>query len=46
MIQKVILGLGLLLGSQVASAQLEVFQEGVHYVKIDQVQGGDRLRHR
>jgi thiol:disulfide interchange protein DsbA len=38
MIQKVILGLGLLLGSQMAFAQLEVFQEGVHYVEIDQVQ--------
>ena len=38
MIQKVILGLVLLLGSQVAIAQLEEFQEGVHYVKIDQVQ--------
>jgi thiol:disulfide interchange protein DsbA len=38
MIQKIILGLGLLLGSQMAFAQLEVFQEGVHYVEIDQVQ--------
>lgn len=38
MIQKIILGLGLLLGSQVAIAQLEVFQEGVHYFEIDQVQ--------
>jgi thiol:disulfide interchange protein DsbA len=37
MIQKVILALGLLLGSQLAMAQLEPYQEGVHYFKIDQV---------
>lgn len=37
MIQKVILALGLLLGSQLAIAQAEPFQEGVHYFKIDQV---------
>ena len=38
MFQKIIIGLGLLLGSQLAIAQQEVFQEGVHYFKIDQVQ--------
>ena len=37
MIQKVILALGLLLGSQLAMAQLEPYQEGVHYFKIGQV---------
>ncbi len=37
MIQKVILALGLLVGSQLAMAQLEPYQEGVHYFKIDQV---------
>ena len=37
MIQKVILALGLLLGSQLAMAQQDVYQEGVHYFKIDQV---------
>lgn len=37
MIQKVIFTLGLLLGSQLAMAQDEVYQEGVHYFKIDQV---------
>jgi thiol:disulfide interchange protein DsbA len=38
MFQKIIIGLGLLLGSQLAIAQQEVFQEGVHYFRIDQVQ--------
>lgn len=37
MIQKVIIALGLLLGSQLAMAQLEPYQEGVHYFKINQV---------
>ncbi len=37
MIQKVILTLGLLVGSPLAMAQLELYQEGVHYFKIDQV---------
>ena len=37
MIQKVIIALSLLLGSQLAMAQLEPYQEGVHYFKIDQV---------
>jgi thiol:disulfide interchange protein DsbA len=37
MIQRVILALSLLLGSQLAMAQLEPYQEGVHYFKIDQV---------
>jgi thiol:disulfide interchange protein DsbA len=37
MIQKVILALGLLVGSQLAMAQLEPYQEGVHYFQIDQV---------
>ena len=37
MIQKVILALSLFLGSQIAMAQLEPYQEGVHYFKIDQV---------
>jgi thiol:disulfide interchange protein DsbA len=37
MIQKVILALGLLVGSQLAMAQLEPYQEGVHYFRIDQV---------
>jgi len=37
MIQKVILTLSLLLGSQLAMAQQDVYQEGVHYFKIDQI---------
>ena len=37
MIQKVILALSLLLGSQLAMAQAEPYQEGVHYFMIDQV---------
>lgn len=37
MIQKVIIALSLLLGSQLAMAQLEPYQEGVHYFKIGQV---------
>lgn len=37
MIQKVVLALSLLLGSQLAMAQLEPYQEGVHYFKINQV---------
>ena len=37
MIQKVVLALSLLLGSQLAMAQAEPYQEGVHYFKIDQV---------
>ena len=37
MIQKVIIALGLLLVSQLAMAQLEPYQEGVHYFKINQV---------
>lgn len=37
MIQKVILALSLLLGSQLAMAQLEPYQEGVHYFKLNQV---------
>ena len=37
MIQKVILALGLLLGSQLAMAQAEPYQEGVHYFKIAQI---------
>ncbi|MCP4048179.1 MAG: thiol:disulfide interchange protein DsbA/DsbL [Gammaproteobacteria bacterium] len=37
MIQKVILALGLLVGTQLAMAQLEPYQEGVHYYKIDQL---------
>ena len=37
MIQKVILALSLLLGSQLAMAQQGKYQEGVHYFKIDQV---------
>ena len=37
MIQKVIIALSLLLGSQLAMAQLEPYQEGVHYFKINQV---------
>ncbi len=37
MIQKVILALALLLGSQLAMAQAEVYQEGVHYFNIDQM---------
>ncbi len=37
MIRKVILALSLLLGSQLAMAQQDKYQEGVHYFKIDQV---------
>ena len=37
MIQKVIFALGLLLGSQLAMAQEEVYKEGIHYFKIDQI---------
>ena len=37
MIQKVIIALGLLFGSQLAMAQLEPYQEGVHYFEIGQV---------
>ena len=37
MIQKVIIALSLLFGSQLAMAQLEPYQEGVHYFKIGQV---------
>jgi len=37
MIQKVMLTLALLLGSQLAMAQAEVYQEGVHYFNIDQM---------
>lgn len=37
MIRKVILALSLLLGSQLAMAQAEPYQEGVHYFKIDQL---------
>ena len=37
MIQKVLLAFSLLLGSQLAMAQQEQYQEGVHYFKIDQV---------
>lgn len=37
MIKKVIIALSLLLGSQLAMAQLEPYQEGVHYFKINQV---------
>lgn len=37
MIQKVLLALSLLLSSQLAMAQMEPYQEGVHYFKIDQV---------
>ncbi len=37
MIQKVIIAAALLLGSQLAMAQLEPYQEGVHYFKIGQV---------
>ena len=37
MIQKVILALSLLLGSHLAMAQEDKYQEGVHYFKIDQV---------
>jgi len=37
MIQKVIIALGLLFGSQLTMAQLEPYQEGVHYFKIGQV---------
>lgn len=37
MIQKVIMALSLLLGSQLAMAQAEPYQEGVHYFKIDQL---------
>lgn len=37
MIQKMIIALSLLLGSQMALAQAEPYQEGVHYFNIDQV---------
>jgi thiol:disulfide interchange protein DsbA len=37
MIRKVILALGLLMGSQLAMAQAEPYQEGVHYFKVDQI---------
>ena len=37
MIQKVILALSLLLGSHLAMAQEDKYQEGVHYFNIDQV---------
>ena len=37
MIQKAILALCLLLGSQLAVAQQDKYQEGVHYFKIDQI---------
>lgn len=37
MIQKVIIALSLLFGSQLAMAQLEPYQEGVHYFKIGQI---------
>jgi len=37
MIQKVIIAISLLLGSQLAMAQLEPYQEGVHYFKINQL---------
>ena len=37
MIQKVIIAVALLLGSQLAMAQAEPYQEGVHYYKISQV---------
>ena len=37
MIQKVILAISLLLGSQLAMAQAEPYQEGVHYFKIGQM---------
>lgn len=37
MIQRMILALGLLLGSQLAMAQAEPYQEGVHYFKIGQI---------
>jgi len=39
MLPKIILALGLLLGSQVAWAQQNQYQEGVHYFKIDQAAG-------
>ena len=37
MIQKMMLALSLLLGSQLAVAQQDKYQEGVHYFKVDQV---------
>jgi len=37
MIQKMIIAFSLLLGSQLALAQAEPYQEGVHYFKINQV---------
>ena len=40
MIQKVIIAVALLLGSQLAMAQAEPYQEGVHYFKIAQVPAG------
>jgi len=41
MIRRVLLALSLLLGSQLAMAQAEPYQEGVHYFKIDQVPAKD-----
>lgn len=38
MIRKIIIAFSLLLGSQMALAQAEPYQEGVHYFKIDQAQ--------
>ena len=37
MIQKVIIALSLLIGSQLALAQAEPYQEGVHYFKLAQI---------
>ena len=37
MIQKVIIAAALLLGSQLAMAQVEPYQEGVHYFKVNQI---------
>ena len=37
MIQKVIIAAALLLGSQLAMAQAEPYQEGVHYFKVNQI---------
>ncbi len=45
MIQKILIALSLLFGSQLAMAQLEPYQEGVHYFKIDQVPAADQPRH-
>ena len=41
MIRRVLLALSLLIGSQLAMAQAEPYQEGVHYFKIDQVPAKD-----